>query len=352
MAHPGWTHFSFDGIGTRWEISTPSRLSGELRRGLLATVEEYDAAWSRFRPDSLIADAARTPGRIELPAEGAALGELYGTLYRLTEGAMTPLIGGSLERLGYDATYTLRPGGAPLPAPRWEDALDWQGTALTTTVPAVIDVGAAGKGQLADLLSARLRDGGCAGHFIDASGDLLDPGPDPVVVALEHPYDPTRAIGTVQLGAGALCASAANRRAWATGSIMSWTAPRELRCVPLSPAGPWPGPRWWPMRWPLRCSLSTVRGWSRSSIAPGSRCMRTGTRNIQPTSKGPCSHDCHHHHRPWLEAGHRLGPAHDVPAGAVGPGRPGRLQPAAQCAGLVDVRAAGNARPTLPCALA
>ena len=70
MAHPGWTHFSFDGIGTRWEISTPSRLSGELRRGLLATVEEYDAAWSRFRPDSLIADAARTPGRIELPAEG------------------------------------------------------------------------------------------------------------------------------------------------------------------------------------------------------------------------------------------------------------------------------------------
>ena len=236
MAHPGWTHFSFDGIGTRWEISTPSRLSGELRRGLLTTVEEYDAAWSRFRPDSLIADAARTPGRIELPAEGAALGELYGTLYRLTGGAMTPLIGGSLERLGYDATYTLRPGGAPLPAPRWEDALDWQGTALTTTVPVVIDVGAAGKGQLADLLSAQLRDGGCAGHFIDASGDLLNPGPDPVAVALEHPYDPTRAIGTVQLGAGALCASAANRRAWGDGfhHVLDGTTGAPVRTVVAS----------------------------------------------------------------------------------------------------------------------
>ncbi|SDL36205.1 thiamine biosynthesis lipoprotein [Arthrobacter sp. ov407] len=217
MPHPGWTHFGFDGIGTRWEISTPSLLSGEQRRGLLATVEKYDAAWSRFRPDSLIADAARTPGRVELPVEAAALGELYGTLYRLTGGAMTPLIGGSLEHLGYDANYTLRPGGAPLPAPRWEDVLDWQGTALTTTAPVVIDVGAAGKGQLADLLSAQLRDGGCAEHFIDASGDLLNPGPDPVVVALEHPYDPTRAIGTVRLGAGALCASAANRRAWGDG---------------------------------------------------------------------------------------------------------------------------------------
>lgn len=217
MPHPGWTYFGFDGIGTRWEISTPSLLSGEQRRGLLATVAKYDAAWSRFRPDSLIADAARTPGRIELPVEAAALGELYGTLYRLTGGAMTPLIGGSLEHLGYDANYTLRPGGAPLPAPSWEDVLDWQGSWLTTTAPVVIDVGAAGKGQLADLLSAQLRDGGCAEHFIDASGDLLNPGPDPVVVALEHPYDPTRAIGTVQLGAGALCASAANRRAWGDG---------------------------------------------------------------------------------------------------------------------------------------
>ncbi len=236
MPHPGWTHFSFDGIGTRWEISTPSRLSDGQRRGLLATVERYDAAWSRFRPDSLVADAARSPGRFELPAEAAALGELYSTLYRLTGGAMTPLIGGSLERLGYDAAYSLRPGGLPLPAPRWEDVLDWQGTALTTTSPVVIDVGAAGKGQLADLLSAQLRDGGCAEHFIDASGDLLNPGPEPVVVALEHPYDPTRAIGTVELGAGALCASAANRRAWGDGfhHVLDGTTGAPVRTVVAS----------------------------------------------------------------------------------------------------------------------
>jgi len=100
----------------------------------------------------------------------------------------------------------------------------------------VIDVGAAGKGQLADLLSARLRDGGCAGHFIDASGDLLNPGPDPVVVALEHPYDPTRAIGTVQLGAGALCASAANRRAWGDGfhHVLDGTTGAPVRTVVAS----------------------------------------------------------------------------------------------------------------------
>ena len=36
-------------------------------------------------------------------------------------------------------------------------------------------------------------------------------------MALEHPYDPAQAIGMVQLAGGALCASAANRRAWGDG---------------------------------------------------------------------------------------------------------------------------------------
>jgi thiamine biosynthesis lipoprotein len=38
-----------------------------------------------------------------------------------------------------------------------------------------------------------------------------------VTVALEHPYDPAKAIGTVPLAGGALCASASNRRAWGDG---------------------------------------------------------------------------------------------------------------------------------------
>ncbi|MDQ1622925.1 MAG: FAD:protein transferase [Actinomycetota bacterium] len=236
MPHPGWSDFEFDGIGTRWEVSTPSPLSGGHRRRLLEAVESYDAAWSRFRPDSLVAGAARQPGRYELPAEAAALGSLYSTLYRLSGGAVTPLIGGSLERLGYDAGYSLRPGGPPLPAPRWEEVLDWQGTVLTVSAPVVIDVGAAGKGQLADLLSAELRACGIAEHFIDASGDLLNPGPETVEVALEHPYDPTRAIGTVRLGAGALCASAANRRAWGDGlhHVLDGTTGAPVRRVVAS----------------------------------------------------------------------------------------------------------------------
>lgn len=36
-------------------------------------------------------------------------------------------------------------------------------------------------------------------------------------IGLEHPYDPTKAIGVVELQDAALCASAVNRRAWGDG---------------------------------------------------------------------------------------------------------------------------------------
>jgi thiamine biosynthesis lipoprotein len=209
--------FRFDGIGTRWEISTPRPLDASVRARLLAVVERYDGDWSRFRSDSVVSAMAREPGRYELPAEAADLGRLYRALYDITGGAMTPLIGGSLERLGYDAAYSLRPAGTALPAPRWEDVLTWDGNVLTTFAPLVLDIGAAGKGQLVDLLAIELRSCGVDSFVIDASGDLLHSGPDLVTVALEHPYDPAKAIGTVPLAGGALCASASNRRAWGDG---------------------------------------------------------------------------------------------------------------------------------------
>jgi thiamine biosynthesis lipoprotein len=213
----GWEDFAFEGIGTRWEISTPQPLDSALRARLLALVERFDADWSRFRADSLVSAMAREPGKYEFPAEAQALGQLYRSLYEATGGAMTPLIGPSLERLGYDANYSLRPSGSALPAPAWDGLLDWAGSTLTTSAPVVLDVGAAGKGLLVDLLAAELEAGGMDSFIVDASGDLLAQGPQPVPVALEHPYNPAQAIGVVQLAGRALCASAANRRAWGDG---------------------------------------------------------------------------------------------------------------------------------------
>ncbi|MBB6403996.1 FAD:protein FMN transferase [Arthrobacter sp. AZCC_0090] len=218
MTHAGWSDFDFDGIGTRWEISTPEPLPSAVRRSLLGVVEDYDRSYSRFRDDSLIARLAREPGTVVLPAGASGLEVLFRKLYQLSRGAVTPLIGSSLEQLGYGADYFLRPLGHPVPAPRWEDVLEWNGTKISTSAPLVLDIGAAGKGQLVDLAAEVLRSAGITEFLVDASGDMLHSGAEPLGVALEHPYDPTQAIGVVELhDHGALCASAANRRAWGDG---------------------------------------------------------------------------------------------------------------------------------------
>jgi thiamine biosynthesis lipoprotein len=217
MPHPGWQNFNFEGIGTSWEISTPAPLGPGLRSRLLAEVERYDSTWSRFRDDSQVARMSAVPGNYEFPAEATALASIYRILYSLSNGAMTPLIGESLEQLGYGPGYSLRPRGASTPPPAWDDVLEWRGTSMTAKAPVVLDIGAAGKGQLVDLLAEVLESQGVPEYFVDASGDLLNGGNTPVTVALEHPYDSSKAIGTVPLAKGALCASALNRRAWGDG---------------------------------------------------------------------------------------------------------------------------------------
>lgn len=217
MAVPGWSDFRFEGIGTHWEISTADPLEAAVRKRLLGIVEEYDHIYSRFRSDSLVSRIAKEPGQYSLPPGAEDLARIYATLYRLSGGRITPLIGGSLERLGYDAGYSLRPRGAPLPPPSWEEALRWEGRSLVTRRPVVLDVGAAGKGQLVDLLSAELHRCGLHDFVVDGSGDMRHAGGQPVAVALEHPYDASQAIGMLELSERALCASAANRRAWGDG---------------------------------------------------------------------------------------------------------------------------------------
>ncbi|MBT2513942.1 FAD:protein FMN transferase [Arthrobacter sp. ISL-30] len=217
MAVAGWSDFRFEGIGTQWEISTADPLEAAVGSRLLEIVEEYDHNYSRFRSDSLVTRIARDPGHYSLPSGSEDLARIYASLYRMSGGRVTPLIGGSLERLGYGADYSLRAEGAPLPAPRWEDALQWEDRSVTTRQPVVLDIGAAGKGQLVDLLSAELERSGHHDFVVDGSGDMRHQGGTPITVALEHPYDASQAIGTLELAGRALCASAANRRAWGDG---------------------------------------------------------------------------------------------------------------------------------------
>ncbi|MCU1528839.1 MAG: hypothetical protein JWP75_2602, partial [Frondihabitans sp.] len=184
---------------------------------ILARIDDFDRVWSRFRDDSLVSRIATTPGRYALPSEAGPLLDLYRTLYEVTSGSVSPLVGRRLEHLGYDPDYSFRVSTDPAAVPVWDDRVLWDDTHLTTTSPVTIDVGAAGKGYLVDIVAGLLDDAGIDDYVVNASGDLRHRGSSPVRVALEHPFDTTMAIGVVELHNSSVCASAPNRRTWGDG---------------------------------------------------------------------------------------------------------------------------------------
>ncbi len=223
---PTWgpAQFDFEAIGTRWQIETPEPLAHDVRRAVLHRVEVFDANYSRFRADSLVTAVAEHPGRYEFPDDAPELFALYDRLAAATDGAVDPLVGRELELLGYDRDYSLRPAAVSADAapdagarPTWNADVARDGRTLTTRRPVVIDVGAAGKGYLVDLVAVVLREHGIDRYVVDASGDLVHAGPEPIRVGLEHPFAAGQAIGVAEVQNNALCASASNRRRWGDG---------------------------------------------------------------------------------------------------------------------------------------
>ena len=222
---------TFEAIGVPWRIGlgsaeTPAgSIGGPLAvddlTAVLARIEQFDRDWSRFRDDSLVARIAREPGSWRLPADAIPLFTLYEQLHALTDARVSPLVGASIERLGYDAGYRLTPAGDALPAPSWADSIALrqtpEGLVLDTVAPVLLDVGAAGKGYLVDLVGDLLAARGVTETLIDASGDVRVRGERSIRIALEHPADPSKAVGVAEVTDAALCGSAINRRVWGEG---------------------------------------------------------------------------------------------------------------------------------------
>ena len=203
---------TFDAIGTVWRITTERPLEPEVRARIDALVAEYDRTFSRFRPDSAVTRLAATGGPVDLGRWAPPLLDLLLALARITDGGVTPLVGGALDHLGYGAGYSFaaRPGYRSAPP---ATALHLDGTVATLDEPAVLDVGAAGKGQLVDLVTDLLVAAGHPACTVDGGGDIRVTGPA-VRVALEHPFDREAAVAVVALSDAAVAGSAPNRRAW------------------------------------------------------------------------------------------------------------------------------------------
>ena len=202
----------FEAIGTRWTIETYDRLPDKTIATLLDCIQKFDQKWSRFRAESLTTQLSRDTGILTLDSDEYEMLVLYRKFYDLTNGAVTPLAGQLLADSGYDAAYSLQPKELRRPAPAWDETLSLTPNSLRILRPALLDIGAAGKGLLVDRI-VRLVSKVQQYFTVDAGGDMYVFGHQEQI-ALEHPGDPTRAIGIATVANQALCGSAPNRRAW------------------------------------------------------------------------------------------------------------------------------------------
>jgi len=209
----------FEALGTQWRITwfdLGDVALSVLEQQIHVLLEDFDRVYSRFRPDSLVAKMAVQSGVYTMPESAGPMLELYQSLYRISQGAFTPLIGRALVDAGYDASYSLVPQRPLTHPPAWDEALCWQPPTFEVQQPVLLDFGAGGKGHGIDLVGQLSRNFGVRSFLIDGSGDFLHVTHDreTVTIGLEDPEATNQVIGTVALAGGSLCGSAGNRRTW------------------------------------------------------------------------------------------------------------------------------------------
>jgi thiamine biosynthesis lipoprotein len=211
---------SFEAIGTLWKIDIYEPIfpekEKELHELILKRIGEFDHLYSRFRNDSWIYELSMKAGTFDLPADAEPMFSLYRDMYHLTKGLMTPLIGQVLVDAGYDPQYSLqqkKPLAAP---PAWDEVIDYGPPKIILKKPALLDIGAIGKGYIIDIVAELLEQHGIKSYCIDAGGDFVHKhtSGEHLRVGLEDPRDENKVIGVVTMSNRAMAGSAGNRRAW------------------------------------------------------------------------------------------------------------------------------------------
>lgn len=200
----------FEALGTHWFIEAESGISPDLEQSIHATLDTIDRTWSRFRDDSLVATMATHVGEYPLAAPDRRLMQWYRQLYEATDGYVNPLVGQTLADAGYDASYRLTPKATIATTPSWDEVIELTATGITIARPAMIDVGAAGKGFAIDIVADLFK---TQSYTIDAGGDIRIKGPAQTI-GLEHPLRRGELIGTIEVKDTSICGSAGNRRQW------------------------------------------------------------------------------------------------------------------------------------------
>ncbi len=188
-------------------------------------IDDLEALWSRFRPESEISGLTRRAGEwVTLSPEGLLLVQRAVEAWRVTVGRFDPTVLGAVIRAGYDRSFELldRDGAAGAsPLTVGAAAIEIEGDRVRLPAGVGFDPGGIGKGLAADLVVAEALAAGAAGACVNLGGDLRVAGVPPNgasawTVAVEHPASP-EPLALLGLHDGAVATSTTLRRRWTAG---------------------------------------------------------------------------------------------------------------------------------------
>ena len=231
-------------------VTRPLRLSAA-KAAVDRSLEEMDAAASRFRADSELSRINASPEReVRVTALlGRAISEaLRGA--RLTRGAVDPTVGMALRLSGYDTDFAAMAadrGPIALVAeriPGWR-AVRYHDQTRTLWLPrgVELDLGSTAKALAADMAAAAaLKAAGEGGVLVSLGGDIAvageaPPGGWPIQVSEDSGASISDDEETISINAGGVATSSTSVRRWTRGGVVLHHIIDPATGLPT--AGPW-----------------------------------------------------------------------------------------------------------------
>lgn len=203
-------------LGSVVEIKLPFSFS-YLFSECFEELKRIEKTYSRFLEDSELSIANKNLGKWHNTTEEFLFLLTSAEKFRKdTNGNFDISLKSVLDDLGYDKKYSFKPHKNQNPCNRLGNNIEIDFKRKKFLLNKEIDFGGLGKGFALDNV-AKLLEAKIDHYYINAGGDIIakrGKARDPWTILLEHPDDPTVAIGKIELDGRSIAASAPNRRRW------------------------------------------------------------------------------------------------------------------------------------------
>ena len=207
-------------MGSPWEVDIwddiDDACAQKLDQRIGTYLDSFNHTYSRFSNNSLVSKLSCTQGIVTVPQECVEMLRIYIKLFEITQGLFNPLIAQTLSDMGYDKDYSLKPKKELTQTPIFSDVVTViDDTTISLSQPALIDIGAVGKGYAVDAIFKLLQSEGIQNFLVNGSGDMRHSGKLSAHIGLEHPDNVEKIIGTLVIQNTSIASSGSNRRRWA-----------------------------------------------------------------------------------------------------------------------------------------